>query len=206
MDNIISVIISPHADDEVLGCFSFLSKDTYVVYLGIEDRLYVSKSERINEINNSAEKSGFRYEILDFCVNNYQVSPIILEIERVVNLFKPQIVLIPQPSYNQDHRAAFDASITALRPHDKNWLVPTVLIYEQPDSILWSHGRESEPNFFCEIDIEDKLDSYALYASQVRGHRSPSIIRAMAHLRGAQSGLPFAEGFTVKRIVKKGDS
>jgi N-acetylglucosamine malate deacetylase 1 len=199
-----SLIISPHADDEVLGCFSFLSDDTFVIYLGIEDRSYVSRTERINEVNYSAKKSGFKYEILDFCVNNYQVSPLIPEIERVVNSLKPQTVLIPQPSYNQDHRAVYDASLTALRPHDKNWLVPNVLIYEQPDSILWSHGQESEPNLFREINIEDKLDSYALYASQVRGHRSPSLIRSMAQLRGAQSGLPFAEGFTVKRIVKRG--
>lgn len=199
-----TLILSPHADDEVLGCFSFLSKNTYVLYLGIENRTYVTRTERIIEVRNSAEKHGFSYDILDFSVNNYQVSSLIPEMEHIVNSIKPQTVLIPQPSYNQDHRAAYDASITALRPHDQNWFVPNVLIYEQPDSILWLHGGESEPNLYCEIDIEEKIAGYALYASQVRGHRSPSLIRAMAHLRGAQSGLPYAEGFTVKRMVKKG--
>jgi N-acetylglucosamine malate deacetylase 1 len=110
-------------------------------------------------------------------------------------------VLIPQPSYNQDHRAVHDAAITALRPHDRNPFVREVLVFEQPDSILWRHGNETEPNYFRRISVEDKLHSYSLYASQVRGHRSPELIAAMACLRGSQSGLKQAEGFTVKRMI-----
>ena len=198
------VILSPHADDEVLGCFSFLSPSCRVVYLGIENRANVSRDERIAEVNKSAAKSGFQWEALNHPVNAYQVPDLIPDLERIIREYEPDTVLLPQPSYNQDHRAVHDAAITALRPHDQNWYVRNVLVFEQPDSLLWPHGRETEPNYFQAISLEDKLHSYSLYASQVRGHRSPELVSAVAKLRGAQAGLPFAEGFTVKRMVVGG--
>jgi LmbE family N-acetylglucosaminyl deacetylase len=198
-----TLIFAPHADDEVLGCFSFLKPETHIIYIGIEDRSYVSRTQRLKEIENSAKKSGFSWDALNNKVNGFNSSELISVLEEYINSIKPKTVLIPQPSYNQDHRAVYDAAVTALRPHDKNWFVNDVLIFEQPDSVLWFHGNEKDPTFFCEIDIEDKIDSYLLYASQVREHRSPEIIRAMARLRGAQCGCSFAEGFTLKRSVKR---
>jgi N-acetylglucosamine malate deacetylase 1 len=198
------VIFSPHADDEVLGCFSFLSPSCRVVYLGIEDRATVSRNERILEVKESAAKSGFQWEALNHPVNAYRVPDLIPDLERIIRESKPDTVLLPQPSYNQDHRAVYDAAITALRPHDQNWYVRKVLVFEQPDSLLWSHGGETEPNYFQAISLKEKLHSYSLYASQVRGHRSPELVSAIAQLRGAQAGLPFAEGFAVKRMVVGG--
>jgi LmbE family N-acetylglucosaminyl deacetylase len=198
------VVFSPHADDEVLGCFSFLSPSCRVVYLGIEDRANVSRNERILEVNESAAKSGFQWEALNHPVNAYRAPDLIPDLERIIRECKPDTVLLPQPSYNQDHRAVYDAAITALRPHDQNWYVKNVLVFEQPDSLLWPHGGETVPNYFQAISVKEKLHSYSLYTSQVRSHRSPELVSAIAQLRGAQAGLPFAEGFTVKRMVVGG--
>ncbi|WKB55322.1 PIG-L deacetylase family protein [Eleftheria terrae] len=196
------LVFSPHADDEVLGCHSFLTPSCHVVYFGVEDRAEVSRQERLDEVERSARKSGFRWEALEHTVNAYQVTALIPVMEQLLQRHRPDTVLLPQPSYNQDHRAVHDAAITALRPHDRNWFVRRVLAFEQPDSVLWPHGGEQGPNYFRPVSIDDKLHSYSLYASQVRGHRSPELVTALARLRGAQSGHPFAEGFTVKRLVE----
>ena len=197
-----TLIVAPHADDEVLGCHSFLGPDCHVLYLGIEDR--PSTRERLEEVRRSAVKSGFRWDALDHPVNRYSVSVLIPDLERCIAEIRPATALIAQPSYNQDHRAAYDAALVALRPHDRNWFVPNVLVYEQPDSVLWKHGAEAQPNWFRPVSIEDKLHSYSLYASQVRGHRSPDLVRALARLRGAQAGMEYAEGFTVLRLAEGG--
>jgi LmbE family N-acetylglucosaminyl deacetylase len=198
------LILSPHADDEVLGCFSFLSPNSYVVYFGIEDRVDVSRCQRIEEVQRSATRSGFRWESLEHRVNRYDARDLIRPIEDIIGRLRPDTVLLPQPSYNQDHRAVYDAAVVALRPHDRNWFVRNVLVFEQPDSILWPHGGEREPNLFRPISIADKLHSYELYASQVRAHRSPELVTALAKLRGAQSGQDYAEGFTVRRLLSVG--
>lgn len=196
-----TLIFSPHIDDEVLGCFSFLGPNCFVLHFGAEDRPYVSRIERIQELERAANMLGFRWDVLDNPVNHYRMQNLILTMELTINQLKPSTVLMPEPSYNQDHRAVYDAGIVATRPHDTNWFVPNVLIFEQPDSLVWLHSAPNEPSYFREIQIERKLAAYALYTSQVRGHRSPETLRSLASLRGAQICKPYAEAFRVKRIA-----
>lgn len=192
-------MISPHVDDEVLGAFAFLGPDTHVLYAGVEDR--PSIDIRLAEMEASATALGFSHESLDMPVNNYEVAALIQPLENVLNARRPNLVLLPEPSYNQDHRAVHDASLVVTRPHDANWRVPKVLIYEQPHSVMWRHGPPAEPQLFVPIDIEAKIAAYSRYASQVRGHRSPDVVRALATIRGGQIGVPAAEAFHVKRFV-----
>lgn len=195
-----TLILSPHVDDEVLGAFSFLCASTHVLYFGCEERPTIPVLQRLRELETVARCCGFAWELLDHHVNRYDVRDLIAPIEHAVARLRPELVVIPLPSYNQDHRAVHDAAITALRPHDRNHFVPRVLGFEQPQSLLWP-TRLTEVQLFRAIDIEAKLDAYRLYASQVRGHRSPELLRAMAALRGHEAGTAFAEGFVVKRWI-----
>ncbi len=197
------LILAPHIDDEVLGCFAFLSADAHVLFAGVEDR--PSTEVRKAEVAASASQLGFAYSMLDNPVNNFAAAELIGSFEEAINRLKPHTVLIPDSSYNQDHRAVFDAGIVATRPHDQNWFVPEVLVYEQPHSVVWPSHRAETPNVFHEIDIEAKLHAYSLYGSQVRGHRSPETVRALAALRGSHIGVAHAEAFHARRIVL-GDS
>lgn len=194
-----TLIISPHIDDEVLGCFTFLNKDSFVLYLGVEDRSYISATGRKKELAAVSEKIGFQYEVLDFKVNEYQSHLLITPIEEKINLIRPDNLLIPAKSYNQDHRACNDAAITASRQHDLNFFVRNVLIYEQPQTILWP-VEPFNAQLFKPLNITEKIETYRLYESQVRGHRSPEILTTMAALRGKQSNIEFAEAFDIKRM------
>lgn len=200
MENTQHLIISPHIDDEVLGAFTFLTPDSFVVYLGVEDRSYVSTEERKKELAQVAEKVGFRYAILDFTVNQYQTSELISPIESYINELEPEFLLIPSKSYNQDHRTTYEAAHCAARPHDKNFFVKNVLVYEQPQTLLWPVDHPFPAVYFKELDLKKKLEAYQLYNSQVRGHRSPETIESMAQLRGKQSNYPYAEGFQILRM------
>lgn len=201
MHTIDTLIFSPHIDDEVLGCFSWLKPSTLVLIAGVEDRPDIPKTMRIAELTAASERLGFLWQLLENTVNQYQSNQLIASFEAAINKHRPLRVLIPEPSYNQDHRAVYDASIVATRPHDTNWLVKEVLIFEQPHSVMWRHAPQPEPNYFVEIDIEEKLAAYALYTSQIRGHRSPATVAAMAQLRGAQINATHAEAFYAKRVV-----
>ncbi len=196
-----NLLLAPHIDDEVLGCYSFLNEETHVMYFGVEERDIVSSKERIAELEAAANKSNFSWHIEKFSVNNYQLNQLIAPIENCINSIRPDCVLVPYPSYNQDHRAVYDAALVALRPHDKNHFVNIVILYEQPHTFLWPRNS-FEPNYFIEIDIEEKIQLYSSYTSQVRSYRSASIIRSMAQLRGSQSNKKNAEAFYCKRFVK----
>ena len=201
MENLKNLVLAPHIDDEVLGCYSFLNRNTHVIYFGVEERENISSKERIEEMKNAAELKKFTWHLENFRVNSYQVAELIHPIEKCINSILPDCVVIPHPSYNQDHRAVYEAAIVALRPHDKNHFVNLVLVYEQPHTFLWPMKR-FEPNYYIDLDIEGKIQLYNLYKSQVRPYRSDSIIRSMAQLRGSQSNKMNAEAYYCKRLVK----
>ncbi len=205
MHPIDTLVFSPHIDDEVLGCYCWLKPGTLVLVAGVEDRPDIPKTMRIAELTAASERLGFTWQLLENTVNQYQSSQLIPPFEAAINKHKPQRVLLPEPSYNQDHRAVYDASIVASRPHDTNWFVKEVLIFEQPHSVMWRHTPQPDPNYFVEINIDNKLAAYALYESQIRGHRSPATVSAMAQLRGAQINTAYAEAFYAKRVVYNAD-
>jgi len=194
-----TLIFSPHVDDEVLGCFSFLNENTHVLYCGVESRVDIPKETRLAELTDSAQALGFSYELLDNPVNRYVTSELIQPFETAITTIKPSTVLLPIPSYNQDHRSVYDAALVATRPHDTLFQVKRVLGFEQPHSEIWPYGNNGKPTAHRIINIEDKINAYNRYASQVRGHRSAATVSALAALRGAEIGVAHAESFHVLR-------
>lgn len=203
------LVLAPHVDDEVIGCGGILGQGTAVLYFGVDDFHGVSASDRKLEAAALAKRAGNNFiwsDILDepFVVNRYrdQFTDLIYFIEGVSQATQPDEVLLPWPSYNQDHQAVYDAAMVALRPHDRNHFVKRVLLYEEPDC-FWPGIREPfKPTLFRPIDIDEKIARYSLMPSQVRGHRSPEHIRALAVVRGAAIGVPFAEAYHILRWVE----
>ena len=156
----------------------------------------------MSELNKVQSLLKFKYEILFNKVNYYVEQDLIGSFEKAINNFKPDQIYVPNPSYNQDHKTVYDATMVALRPHDLNHFVNKVLIYEQPQVYLWNNtSREFKPNYFVPIDINKKIKAYKLMASQVRTFRSPEMLKAMALLRGGQGNCKYAEGFEIIRWI-----
>jgi len=206
MSKVKNLIFSPHVDDELLGNFSFLNQDTHVIETGVDEFHVVSREERLGELEKLAKHCGFSYSVLENTVNRYDLKDLIDQYEEAVNKYKPEVALIPYPSYNQDHRAVYDASLVALRHHDKNHFTKKILVSEQPHSYIWDYNHNIagafKPNYYKFVDIEDKIFSYNLLESQVRGHRSPEILRSLAKMRGLQSQLEYAEAFQIIRWIE----
>ena len=195
-----TLILAPHIDDEVLGCFSFLSEASFVLWFGLGCFDETKPAERLAEAESLASHLGFGFEILDHPVNRYRTDRLIQDIETKIIALQPQTVLLPTPSYNQDHRAVFDAGLTATRPHDRLPFTREVLVYEQVHAALWPRDR-FQPQYFRSIDIQEKLEAWQKLPSQHREHRSPQHIRTLAQWRGNQAKVGFAEGFQVLRWV-----
>ena len=202
------LIISPHADDEVLGCSSILNKDSFVYYCGLDESLVspdkkhrIDLDKRLREIKDVGNYLGFSWDWnANTKVNHYTEQELIKIFEDLINKLKPERVFIPYLSYNQDHRAVYHAALIVLRPHDKNHFVKKVLVYEQPHVIIWGNNLFNA-DYFVQIDIDKKIKAYKLHKSQVRSFRSPQLLRAIASIRGGQSNFRYAEGFKVMRWI-----
>lgn len=201
---IVILIVSPHMDDEVLGCSSWLDKDAHVFYT---TRNHPDQGNLVAEENAKLQlEVGFsvswsKFDRINELDQVGQIS-IISEIESLLDRIQPDVLLLPAPSYNQDHRACYEAGLTAARPHYHNWFVPGVLIYEEPETLGAMRKPDAfRPQYFRDVDIERKLHLYEIYKSQVKSHRSKKHIVALAEIRGAVSNKEFAEAFEVARWV-----
>lgn len=218
------LIIAPHVDDDVIGCGGTMGPGDVVVYLGVDKHHVVSREGRFLEASRAAALAGHRFiwpvyptdnardfddvwmtYLCDRLVNRYQsaMASLVENIERWVNDLCPDEVVLPWPSYNQDHRATYDAAMVALRPHDKNHFVKRVMLYEEPDC-FWPHlgAGAFVPTYFRQIDWKRKREMYETMPSQIRGHRDPEHLFALATIRGAAIMVPFAEAYHVLRWVE----
>jgi len=166
-----TLIISPHHDDEVLGCFSFSSNGTvfFAEDMFPTNKMYLFKMDLITAIENQ------------------------------INHWKPDIILIPNPSYNQDHQTVYEACMVALRPHDINYFVPKVLMYEVYDYTNWGENQMIM-NFFQEVDVGEKIKAYKKMKDKVRSYRSPKDLKRWAETIGKKCNMEYAEGFKCLRF------
>lgn len=204
------LIISPHMDDEVLGCGGILAKYAKNCHIHYVTGFHPLISQEVyhQENKNLIKHLGCTasHSVLQDMTNNLATLPIsglISEFEDLIGKKKPDSVFVCFPSYNQDHRYVYDALMTAVRPHDKNWFIKNVFVYEQPETLHTNRIAEAafRPDVFTEINIEDKIKLYKFYVSQLRGHRNTDTIEALAKLRGSFIAKPYAEAFQCLRLT-----
>ena len=218
------LVITPHSDDEVLGCGGLISKIkkeggkvfVLIFNLGFEkDDTKESQEKRKNEVKeamNVLKVDGYHL-VNDQPDNNRDLDaePLhslieVIESTSSVSLEKitPTIVAIPTIfSHHQDHVHVHHACIAALRPINTP-ISNIVLSYEAPEHSRWSASGVFEPNLFVEIDdvIENKIIAFNKYRSQIRpGGRDDDSIRNQAKYRGQEVGKNLCEAFYAHRFI-----
>lgn len=213
------LIISPHPDDEVLGCGGTIAKyvdrgDT--VYLCIITTVYPpewSEEYILNkkiEITNSTEILGIaKTFFLDLQAVKLDIVPqkqINDLLQKIVNETKPDIVFIPwKGDLNRDHRIVFESSLVATRP--MNTTIKKILAYETLSETEWGQSIEAfRPNIYEDISsyISKKLDAMRSYKSELREYphpRSLENIEILAKKRGSEVTIKFAEAFMLIREI-----
>ena len=224
------LVISPHADDETLGCGGTLARaikcgaEVGVMLVSVANLKHYSDGfqevtgrRRAEEFKNAMNCLGVqRTEILfedehthmrlDMLSRRDLVRKIERESNLAVDVFKPDILLFPAISYNQDHEALFKAVYSVCRPHlpsDKPF-VNAVFTYDQPQ-LSWNYAP-FHPNVYVDITetLPLKLAAYRCHASQVRPephHASIENVERLARLRGSEVCVAAAEAFECHRLL-----
>tara|TARA_X000000950_G_C13780924_1_gene605058 strand:- start:120 stop:818 length:699 start_codon:yes stop_codon:yes gene_type:complete len=222
------LIISPHYDDEVLGCGGYVSKynnskNFYILFLTNANKgdptLY--NENLINKIRNEAKKSSNYLKVKKIFFENlpapkldiFSSSTISDKITYYLNNIKPSEVFIP--FFNDthvDHQKIYSASITSLRPFLKtNKNLKSIYCYETLSETDYSLPGKSifNPNYFVELtkkNLSEKIQAMKYYKSQIKKQphpRSVNGIKILASYRGLLSNTEYSEAFMILRVYDK---
>lgn len=204
------LVISPHPDDEVLGCGGLIKRikdeggQVYVIYLTVGTTKDHSENggstiqERQKEIERVAKFLKYDDYRIAFLGNNFHLrldqipkKDLISEIENGANISlnktMPTIVTTPQHlDYNQDHNSCTQAVFAATRPmpDELKSLQEIVLGFESvPTADWWSAPHNTNLSVdLTDNDLETKLSALSIYKSQVRSGYHPRSLRSMRNL------------------------
>ncbi len=226
------LIVSPHADDETAGAGGLAIRvkeaggQVFVMVASVGDLDHfdqtgkkVHGSTRRDELSAAMKTLGvddweilFEDNDLHLRLETLPRRDLIDQIERKGRLgtekTKPTMVVLPAPSYNQDHEAIFRAGITACRPHlaTMKAFQRVVLIADAPQ-LAWNADQGVfVPNFYVDISdcLERKLAAFSCHKSQMRPdpHQGGAqAIRLLAEWRGREISVKAAEAFQCYRFV-----
>jgi len=215
------LIIAPHPDDEAICCGGLImlakkeNAHVHVLYMTIgSSRQFLTgkttSRERLPEARKAAEFGNFTYTV-GFEGNSFMrldtlaQKDLIEKIEDEVHREKPDIITIPSHvSFDQDHRTAATAAITALRPIPSTLRHQAKIILEAEEPYVWTTDSPPPHNFYFDISdvFEEKLQLLACHKTQLREDpfpRSLENLRRLAGLRGCEIGVQYAEAYHLLR-------
>lgn len=216
------LIITPHPDDEVLGCGGAIARHASQkdhVYLCVVTTTYSPRwsdefrKTRLLEVKKVNALLGIKKTyFLNFPTVRLNVFPhheLADKIFEIVKKIKPDILYIPhRGDLNKDHRLVFEASLVAARPYNQDHRIKRVLSYETPSETEWGQPLAPFlPNVYVDITktFKQKLTAMKVYKSELKQYphpRSLESLEVLAKKRGAEVGFKLAEAFVLIREIK----
>ena len=210
------LVISPHPDDETLGCGGTILKNIknghQVHWLNMTkmNLLEGYSKRKINlrekEIKKVLKLYGIKtFNSLNFSsakLDTYPMKDIIKAVNMVINKVKPEIIYAPSIYDNHsDHKITHEAIKSCIKWFRQN-SVKKVLTYEvlSETNISFNRKKQFLPNVYEDISkhINKKIKIMQIYSSELNKHpfpRNKKAIISLAILRGTQSGFKYAEAF-----------
>ena len=218
------LILSPHADDEILGCGGFISKYSKQKYqINVLILTNASKGapeiyspKHVNQIRNEAKisneyigtKNLFFENLPALNLNNYPIYKISNIIRKYILKINPETVLIPSINdIHDDHKIIFKAAKVSMRNNNNN-KIKKILSYEVLSETEWNENEKSfNPNYYISLDRSDinkKVKAFLKYKSQVKKYphpRSKEAIINLSKMRGSKVFMRYAEAFRIERLI-----
>ncbi|WP_369743407.1 PIG-L deacetylase family protein [Pseudidiomarina sp. PP-1MA] len=216
------LIVTPHADDEVLGCGGTIKKltdaginvDLVVMAAGGIKHHHLATpvvyQQRQQELTDSCKTLGIRsfrilYQNFDMKLEQLDKTRLVSDLDTILEKGTYDCVMVPRESHNQDHRETHFAMLAALRP-SRQLNLKLVLAYEGTSKDLLAFPELSTGKLYIDIsnEFDAKIAALNCYKSQIRAYPHPTSIEAMRRLaecRGLESNLDKAERFDILQAV-----
>lgn len=214
-----TIIVGPHADDELLGCGGTLLKRyksgyevCWLLMTSISEENGWAKKDvqkrdleikTVKKLLNINPKNFYELKIPTTKMDEIPMNNIIKKISEVFLKFQPNEVFLPHPGdIHSDHRITFEAA-QACTKWFRYPFIKKIYTYEtnsETEFQLDSRFNYFKPNTYIDITstMDYKIKLLEVYRSEIKKHpfpRSIKSIKALGTIRGAQMGVSYAEAF-----------
>ena len=210
------LVVAPHPDDETLGCGGSLLRHgnegdelywlivtTISKDMGWSQQVVNKRNKEIQNVNNKYNFSDvFNFKLPTTKIDTIPMNELVQKISDVCKEIKPEIIYMPFAyDVHTDHQLIVKALQSSLKWF-RNPSIKKVLMYETISETENNFVQEKSfsPNVFIDISqyLDEKITIMKIYSSEIGKFpfpRSEINIRALAALRGSQSGFMAAESF-----------
>ncbi len=215
-----ALVIEPHPDDLVIGCGGITQKliaqgaDVHCLLMShvppnyrkiYDDSGKYSEydgNSRMLEADKAAGILGLSERSIAFGhewhhkLDAMPLSDLVSAMEACVREQEPDLVLVPERSFNQDHIAVYEAFKVVMRPH---FFRGTVLAYET------TMEREFEPNVLVPLtdaQMATKLEACKAYKSQLGTPNHLFSLETMELAMRYRGRLLYTDGAEAFRLVR----
>ena len=214
------LVISPHPDDETLGCGGTLIRHKkegdeihWLIMTNVnssEKKIHSVKEKEIEEVSKAYNfDSTSRTKFLTSELDSAPRKEIIQVISKVFEEIQPNYLYLPfKNDIHSDHSIVFDAAASCTKSFRYPY-VKKVMIYETISETEFSIRPDKEqfkPNLWIDISdyIDEKIEIMSLYESEIGKEpfpRSEQNIRSLAKFRGSTAGVLSAEAFILLKEI-----
>lgn len=208
------LVISPHPDDEILGCggvLSLLKKKK--IYWAIITSMYQKDGhskhqiqQREKEIKKISSNLNFKkFFCLGFAATSLSKDSLNLLIEKLsqlIKLIRPDTIFAP---YLHDSHSDHFFTTYSLNHILKSFRYPFIskcYLYEtlSETNLISPNKKKFIPNAYFNISsvLKKKIELIKIYKSEIKKHpfpRSIKAIKSLAIIRGSESGYKYAEAY-----------
>ncbi len=210
------LIVSPHPDDEILGCGGTIlkfNKKNYDIYWLVVTSIskkdgWQSNQVKIRNIEKKQVKKLFNFKKLinlNFPtrkIDQLNLLDLIEKFSDVIKSISPNLIYLPFISDpHSDHRIITEAFQACVKPF-RFQSIEKVMMYEtlSETNLNFFNSRKFNPNIFEDISplINKKIKMLDIYKSEFSKHpfpRSKESVKSLAILRGSQCYAKYAEAF-----------
>jgi len=216
------LFVSPHPDDETLGCGGTILKHNAMgdeIYWLIMTNISVEAGyngirvrDRQLEIELVAKEYGFKNVFkLDFPTTGLDIvgrSQLIGAVSDTISKIMPAVIYLPNRNdVHSDHNITFDTVISSAKSF-RCPFIKKLLAYEVISETEFSSPFHNTfvPNNFSDISgyLDKKISIMKIYKNEMGDHpfpRSIENINALATYRGSVAGVKYAEAFMVLKEI-----
>jgi N-acetylglucosamine malate deacetylase 1 len=210
-----TMVIAPHADDELLGCGGTLlrrrAEGEHVAWVLVTEAkrgIGPPREVRDTEIEKVRTGLGIPLDSLvrvgheTTMLDTVSSATLVADLSSAISRLRPSEVLIPHPDdVHSDHRIVAQAALAATKWFRQESVL-RVLAYETLSETGFGGSATFRADIHVDVSLwlDEKIDLLMHYSSEIGSFpfpRSEPAVRALATLRGANAGFRAAEAFQI---------